>query len=97
VRVAHEVRRPFLAHGTAAMSAADAGSPEEDGWTRAVLPIESIDHAHRTFLALGTQVEVLEPAELRARLAATARALAIRYPAPEDADRNPRRASELSS
>jgi predicted DNA-binding transcriptional regulator YafY len=62
-----------------AQSAADTGTPEPDGWIRAVLPTESLDDAHRTFLALGTDVEVLQPAGLRARLAATARALARRY------------------
>jgi predicted DNA-binding transcriptional regulator YafY len=65
----------------AVQSAADSGIPEEDGWIRAVVPIESIDTAYRMFLALGTEAEVLEPPQLRARLAATARALAIRYAA----------------
>lgn len=66
--------------GTAAARAAGAnGTAEPDGRTRAVLPIESLDHAHGAFLALGTDVEVLAPPELRARLAATARALAERY------------------
>ncbi|MEU8515574.1 WYL domain-containing protein [Kitasatospora sp. NPDC048722] len=66
--------------GSAAARAAEAtGTPEPDGRTRAVLPIESLDHAHAAFLALGTDVEVLAPPALRARLAATARALADRY------------------
>jgi predicted DNA-binding transcriptional regulator YafY len=63
----------------AAQAAAITGTSEPSGWTRAVLPIESLDHAHSAFLALGTDVEVLEPAELRARLAHTARELAARY------------------
>jgi predicted DNA-binding transcriptional regulator YafY len=63
----------------AARALADTGTAEPDGWTRAVLPIESLDHAHRTFLALGADVEVLAPPPLRARLARTARALAARY------------------
>ncbi|MEV8325903.1 WYL domain-containing protein [Kitasatospora sp. NPDC056731] len=58
---------------------ADSGVAEADGWTRASVPIESLGHAHNEFLRLGTDVEVLEPPELRARLAATARALADRY------------------
>ncbi|MFJ1933333.1 helix-turn-helix transcriptional regulator [Kitasatospora sp. NPDC088160] len=58
---------------------ADSGVTEADGWTRASVPIESLGHAHDEFLRLGTDVEVLEPPELRARLAATARALADRY------------------
>nr|WP_312023975.1 WYL domain-containing protein [Streptomyces sp. WAC 04229] len=43
------------------------------------MPIESIDHAHRDFLRLGADVEVLAPAELRNRIAETARTLAARY------------------
>ena len=63
----------------AARALADTGTAEPDGWIRAVLPIESLDHAHGMFLALGADVEVLEPPELRARLARTGRALAARY------------------
>ena len=42
--------------------------PAEPGWTRAVVPIESIDHAARQLLAVGVDVEVLEPAPLRERM-----------------------------
>ncbi|MCZ4117944.1 helix-turn-helix transcriptional regulator [Streptomyces sp. H39-S7] len=65
--------------GAVARALAATGTPEPDGWTRAVLPIESLDHAHGAFLALGTDVEVLGPPELRSRLAETSRALAARY------------------
>ncbi|MEN8649946.1 transcriptional regulator [Streptomyces sp. 21So2-11] len=58
---------------------ADGGVVEADGWTRAAVPIESLDHAHGEFLKLGADLEVLEPPELRARLAATVRELADRY------------------
>ncbi|GAB2815267.1 WYL domain-containing protein [Actinoallomurus bryophytorum] len=67
--------------GAARQALADTGVTESDGWVRAVLPIESLDHAHRTFLALGTDIEIVEPPELRARLTETARALAARYAA----------------
>lgn len=67
--------------GAAARAAATTGTDEPDGWTRAVLPVESPDHAHDQFLALGTDVEVLAPDELRTRLAETARAVAERYAA----------------
>ncbi|WP_405874435.1 WYL domain-containing protein [Streptomyces zaomyceticus] len=50
-----------------------------DGWTEARVPIESIDHAHGEFLRLGTDVEVMAPAELRDRIAETVRTLATRY------------------
>lgn len=65
-----------------ARAVAESGTAEADGWTRASVPIESLDHAHGAFLGLGTDVEVLEPPALRARLAATARELADRYGAP---------------
>ncbi|MFD8701136.1 helix-turn-helix transcriptional regulator [Kitasatospora sp. NPDC059648] len=54
-------------------------TPAEDGWTQARVPIESVDHAHGEFLRLGAEVEVLEPAELRDRIAGTVRSLAARY------------------
>ncbi|MDP9848370.1 helix-turn-helix transcriptional regulator [Streptosporangium lutulentum] len=65
--------------GTVARALTGTGTVEPDGWIRAVLPIESLDHAHGAFLAMGADVEVLEPPELRARLAETSRALAARY------------------
>ncbi|WP_420036631.1 helix-turn-helix transcriptional regulator [Streptomyces sp. cg28] len=65
--------------GAAARAARTTGRTESDGWLRAVLPIESIGHAHDEFLRLGASIDVLEPAELRRRLAATARALAELY------------------
>ncbi|MDQ0717421.1 putative DNA-binding transcriptional regulator YafY [Streptomyces luteogriseus] len=57
---------------------------EEDGWTRTTVPIESLDHAHAEFLRLGTGIEVLEPPELRDRIARTAAELAERYGNPGD-------------
>ncbi|GHG35858.1 helix-turn-helix transcriptional regulator [Streptomyces zaomyceticus] len=54
-------------------------TPADGGWTEARVPIESIDHAHGEFLRLGTDVEVMAPAELRERIAETVRTLATRY------------------
>ncbi|MEV0219731.1 YafY family protein [Streptomyces sp. NPDC050704] len=66
--------------GPAARAARATGRPDPaDGWTRATLPIESLAHAHDEFLRLGTDIEVLEPAELRERIAGTVAALARRY------------------
>ncbi|MGC5022926.1 helix-turn-helix transcriptional regulator [Micromonospora sp. DT47] len=59
-----------------------AGPPDADGWVTAVLPIESLTHAHGELLRLGAQVEVLAPAELRDMLAATAVDLAALYAPP---------------
>jgi predicted DNA-binding transcriptional regulator YafY len=58
---------------------ARTGSVEPDGWTRAVLPVESAEFALRQYLALGPGIEVLGPPDLRARLAAAARATAALY------------------
>ncbi|WP_128434429.1 helix-turn-helix transcriptional regulator [Streptomyces cyaneus] len=52
---------------------------ENGGWTRADVPIESVDHAHAEFLRLGTGIEVLEPPELREKIARTVAELAERY------------------
>ncbi|WP_377272810.1 helix-turn-helix transcriptional regulator [Peterkaempfera sp. SMS 1(5)a] len=65
--------------GAAARALEATAVLEPDGWIRAVLPMESPDHAQRTLLALGADVEVLGPPELRAAVAATARTLADRY------------------
>ncbi|GHH88158.1 transcriptional regulator [Streptomyces capitiformicae] len=50
-----------------------------DGWTEVRVPIESVEHAHGEFLRLGTDIEVLQPAELRARIARTVAELTGRY------------------
>lgn len=65
----------------AVVSAVDstASPPDDGGWVTAVVPIESVGHAHQDFLRLGAEVEVLEPAALRDQLAATARSLAGLY------------------
>jgi predicted DNA-binding transcriptional regulator YafY len=46
---------------------------------REVLEFESLRDAYRALLARGAQVEVLEPAELRERVAETSRELAALY------------------
>ncbi|WP_109508247.1 helix-turn-helix transcriptional regulator [Nocardioides speluncae] len=48
--------------------AAAGGAVGDDGWTRAVLNIESVDHAARQLIGHGTEVEVVDPPELRAEL-----------------------------
>jgi predicted DNA-binding transcriptional regulator YafY len=65
--------------GPEAEAVARTGQVEPDGWTRAVLPVESSEFALRQFLALGPEVEVLGPDALRSRLAAAIRAAAAHY------------------
>jgi hypothetical protein len=45
------------------------------------VPIESTENAQSEFLRLGADVEIIEPAELRARISAVARGLAAIYSA----------------
>ena len=40
---------------------ATASQPDQDGWVRAVVPIESTENAQSEFLRLGADVEILEP------------------------------------
>jgi predicted DNA-binding transcriptional regulator YafY len=56
-----------------------AGPPGEDGWLITTVPIESIKQGHIELLKLGAEAEVLDPPELRARFAETARDLARTY------------------
>jgi predicted DNA-binding transcriptional regulator YafY len=82
IRISEYGRRllPYGMDAYAARVAMDgAGPPDEDGWTEIVLPIASVAEAHGELLRLGVEVEVLDPPELRARLARTARVLAERY------------------
>ncbi|MER5396917.1 YafY family protein [Streptomyces sp. NPDC002599] len=65
--------------GLAGRAMAVDGRTDEQGWTRATVPVESLEQAHDDFLRLGTAVEVLEPPELRARIAETVAELARRY------------------
>ena len=65
--------------GAAAQAVVEADEAEAGGWVRALVPIESEEQACREFLALGADIEVLEPPALRARLAAAARATAALY------------------
>jgi predicted DNA-binding transcriptional regulator YafY len=53
-----------------------AGPPAADGRCRVVVPTESVEVGHDELLRLGPHVEVLDPPELRALLAATGRAIA---------------------
>jgi hypothetical protein len=69
---------------------ATASPPDQDGWVRAVVPIESTENAQAEFLRLGADVEIIEPAELRARISAVARSLAAIYPPHQPAKQAPR-------
>lgn len=59
--------------------AATATAVGDDGWSEAVIPTESTEHACGELLRLGIDVEVVAPQELRQAMAATVHALARTY------------------
>jgi hypothetical protein len=67
--------------GSAVLQAAEVVTdPDPDGWPRYRLNLDWPDEAALILLRAGRWVEVLEPADIRAGVAATARAIADRYP-----------------
>ncbi|MDO3703888.1 YafY family protein [Micromonospora sp. C28SCA-DRY-2] len=70
---------------------AAAGEPDGQGWVVTRLPVESLPVAYSQLLGLGPEVEVLEPAELRAWLAEAAARAAALYatPPPRPGDGRP--------
>ena len=56
-----------------------ASEPDEQGWRRVTIPIESIPHGAAQVLRLGAQAEVLKPAALRRALLERVSAVAALY------------------
>ncbi|WP_407838596.1 helix-turn-helix transcriptional regulator [Streptomyces sp. DSM 116496] len=79
VRVSARAAARLTGAQARALAATGTPDPELPGWTRAVLPIESQDHAEAQFLELGAEAEVLAPPALRRRIGAAAAATAARY------------------
>jgi predicted DNA-binding transcriptional regulator YafY len=65
--------------GAVAEALDNALGGDSEGWLTVEVPIESIDYAHNQFLGIGAHLEVLDPPQLRARLAETATQLAEMY------------------
>jgi predicted DNA-binding transcriptional regulator YafY len=66
--------------GNGAVEAAETLSdPDPEGWLRLRVRLDWPDEAPLTLLRAGRWIEVLAPAELRTRVAVTARAIADRY------------------
>jgi predicted DNA-binding transcriptional regulator YafY len=66
----------------AVRQAEQQGEPDADGWIRMKLRIEWPDEAPRTLLGMAADLEVLEPAGVREKLAGLAREVIARYGAP---------------
>ncbi len=74
------VRRMRHLLSAAAVTAVETtGTADTDDWVRARVPIESADQALAEFLRFGSDIEILEPAELREHAARTIRAMAAIY------------------
>jgi predicted DNA-binding transcriptional regulator YafY len=88
VRVAEDRLDALVrAVGHAAVEAAvRLDDPDPDGWLRLRLDLSWPDEVHARLLAAGSSVEVLEPAEVRERLTATATRILARYRAEEPGD-----------
>ncbi len=68
-----------LGAAVAQAAEATASEPDEAGWRRVTIPIESIAHAAAQVLRLGAQAEVLKPAALRRELLDRLAAVAALY------------------
>jgi predicted DNA-binding transcriptional regulator YafY len=68
-----------VGQGRAAEARATAGPPDRDGWQTVSLRLEDAWHAETQLLQLGAEAEVIEPIELRERLAAASTAMAALY------------------
>jgi predicted DNA-binding transcriptional regulator YafY len=70
--------------GAALSDAVDGAKSKRDakGWHQVTIPIESVEHAAQQLIRLGAEAEVLQPVELREKLAANARAIAAIYARP---------------
>ena len=69
----------FLGRQVADLVMASLSEPDADGWVEAVVPIETVRHAHGELLRFGAEVEVLEPDELREVVASSVGRLAELY------------------
>lgn len=74
---------PYIYGSTINRAATDTLRPSDrDGWFDVTLPYESLDHAAADFLRLGTDAEIMDPPELRARVARIVTTLAATYGSP---------------
>jgi predicted DNA-binding transcriptional regulator YafY len=58
-----------------------AGAPDSSGWREVTVPIESVEHAAREMLRLGSDALVLQPPALRDAIRAAAQAMLAAYDA----------------
>jgi len=74
-----------------AQAAAETATPvDAGGWISVTIPIESVERAATSLIAIGADVEVVEPPELRARLVAMVQELVRLYAPMPPTERRPR-------
>jgi predicted DNA-binding transcriptional regulator YafY len=79
LRASREGLRRMAALGAWAAEAVQAAGPQEgDGWTCLSLPVEAPDRAALVLLGIGPEIEVVGPADLRARLRELAEQVLVR-------------------
>ena len=79
VRLSPQGVRRAARLGPGAAEAATAAPEDADGWREVTLQVEAFDNAAVQFLALGRDVEVLGPPELRERIHGLASEIAARH------------------
>ncbi len=75
----------WLSNGRSKVVVLPTDAAEEQGrsdWREVLMPIESIEHGARQLLAFGAEVEVIEPAALRAQIVKQAGDLMLLYRGP---------------
>jgi predicted DNA-binding transcriptional regulator YafY len=82
VRIRHAMvrwLREVLDPASARAAIDGAPEPDEEGWVELTIAMEHYDHAARSLLYFGDALEVLEPKELRERMAEVTAAMSARY------------------
>jgi predicted DNA-binding transcriptional regulator YafY len=71
--------REVLDPASARTAIATAPEPDAEGWVELTISMEHHDHAARSLLAFGDALEVLDPPELRQRMAEVTASMSARY------------------
>jgi len=74
----------FIGRQVADLVTATLSDPDPAGWVEAIVPIETVRHAHGEFLRFGAEIEVVDPSELREMVTSTIGKLSGIYGPPPD-------------
>ncbi|TDP91133.1 helix-turn-helix transcriptional regulator [Labedaea rhizosphaerae] len=79
VRLSPSGRKLLFLLGPVVRRDAEELATDAEGWCTMRIPMETLQHGVHAILQLGAEAEVLEPPELRAKIATEVRKLAARY------------------